>query len=140
MWFPFIWMWLFTFVLIGAYLAWGVLQYQCWTALPERYRATTPAQAAGFIFIPLFNFYWIFITLRRLADGFNAFREEHPGRPIRDARGLATAKAISFVCGWTIGWIPGLGSIVAIVDAILFVLYYRAIVSNANQVIAGDAK
>jgi hypothetical protein len=28
---------------------------------------------------------------------------------------------------------------VAIVDAILFVLYYRAIVSNANLVIAGEA-
>jgi hypothetical protein len=126
----------FPFALLSAYLAWGVLHYQCWAALPERYRATTPEQAAGFLFIPLFNFYWVFVSLPRLADGFNAFREEHPGRPIRDARGLAVAKAISFVCGWTIGWIPGIGSIVAIVDAVLFVLYYRAIVSNANQVIA----
>jgi predicted Ser/Thr protein kinase len=139
-WVPFVWLWFFTFALLGAYLAWGVLHYQCWTALPERYRATTPAQAAGFIFIPLFNFYWVFVTLPRLADGFNAYREEHPGQPIRNARGLGVAKAIGFVCGWTIGWIPGVGSIVAIVDAVLFVLYYRAIVSNANQVIAGDAK
>jgi hypothetical protein len=139
---PFIWVFIpfVPFMLLAAYLAWGVLHYQCWEALPERYRATTPAQAAGFIFIPLFNFYWIFVTLPRLADGFNAYREEHPGQPIRDARGLAVAKAITFVCSWTIGFIPVVGSLVAIADAILFVLYYRAIVANVNLVIAGEAR
>ena len=28
--------------LIPAYIAWGILHYSCWKALPERYRQTTP--------------------------------------------------------------------------------------------------
>jgi hypothetical protein len=73
-----------------------------------------------------------------LANGFDAWGDDHPDRPIRLAGGLAIAKASSFVAYWTIAWLPGLGSIVAAVDAVLFALYYRAVVSNANQVIAAE--
>ena len=58
-------------------------------------------------------------------------------------------KAAAFVASWTVGWatwhvlsqepyLGGLGitGIVVIIDALLFALYYRAIVHNANQVMA----
>ena len=62
-----------------------------------------------------------------------------PDRPTRRAGGLAIAKAASFVAYWTIAWLPGFVWLVAIGDAVLFALYYRAAVFNANQVIAADA-
>jgi|GEM_PF-4241500 len=34
--------------------------YQTWDIIPVKYRSTTPAKAIGFLFIPFFNYYWIF--------------------------------------------------------------------------------
>jgi hypothetical protein len=115
-----------------AYIAWGILHYQCWKALPERYRTTTPGLAVGLLFIPFFNFYWAFITFVRLADGFNSWRDNLPELPVRDVRGLAIAKAVLFVSFWTLAFIPGLGSILCLVDLAVFALYYQGIVFNAN--------
>ena len=121
--------------LVLAYIAWGILHYSCWNTLPERYRATTPARSVGFLFIPFFAFYWAFVTFPRLADGFNAWRSDLPELPMRNMRGLGVAKAILFVCFFTIGWIPGFGSIFSFADLIVFALYYRGIVFNANLAI-----
>jgi hypothetical protein len=133
------WLMLHTLALGVAYTAWAILHYACWKTLPERYRGTTPGMATGLLFVPLFNFYWVFVSLGRLASGFEAWGNDHPERPIRLAGGLAIAKAASFVAYWTIAWLPGLAAIVAITDVVLFALYYRAVVHNANQVIAAEA-
>ena len=134
--------------LSAAYASWAVVHHACWKALPERYRGTTPAKAVGLLFVPVFNFYWAFVSLGRLASGFEAWGKDHPERPIRRARELAIWKAAAFVASWTVGWAlghePYLGGfgvtgIVVIVDAVLFALYYRAVVHNANEVIAAEA-
>jgi hypothetical protein len=124
--------------LAAAYLAWAVLHYSCWTALPEPYRATSPGRAAGFLFIPVFNFYWAFVTFPKLAAGFTAMRADRPDVPTRNATGLAMAKAIFFVGVWTIAWIPGFASAVCLADLIVFALYYRRMVFNANLLIAQE--
>ena len=134
------WLIVHVLALFVAYAAWGAIHYSCWVALPERYRHTTPGQAAGFLFIPVFNFYWVFVSLGRLASGFEAWGADHPDRPIRPAGGLAIAKGASFVAYWSIAWLPGLAALVAIVDAVLFAIYYRAVVFNANQVIAAQPR
>ena len=128
------WLAISVFLLALAYVAWGLLHYSCWGALPERYRATTPGRAVGFMFIPLFNFIWAFISFTKLADGFNAWGADVPGLPIKNMRGLGIAKAIMFFCFWTFGWIPG-GSIVALADVVVFGFYTRGIVFNANLMI-----
>lgn len=124
-------------VLIPAAIVWGRLHYRCWKTLPERYRATTPARAVGFMFIPAVNFVWSFRSFVSLARGFSDWRENLPELPVRDVRGLAIAKAILFICFWTIAWIPLLGGLVCIADSIVFGLYYRGIVYNANLAIPG---
>ena len=134
-----VWLVFLILMLAMAYTAWGLLHYACWKALPERHRRTTPGMAAGLLFVPLFNFYWVFVSLHRLASGFEAWGEEHPDRQIKPAGHLAIAKATSFVASWTIGLLPELAVIVAIVDVVLFALYYRAIANNANEVIGAEA-
>jgi len=129
------WIVLNLMVLMVSYITWGVLHYECWKALPERYRATTPGRAAGFLFIPLFNFVWVFISMTKLAKGFNAWRADFPELPVRNMSALAVTKAITFVCYWTLAWIPGLVSAVALADLLVFALYYRGIVFNANLMI-----
>jgi hypothetical protein len=132
------WLALDLIALAAAYLAWALLHYACWRALPELYRATTPARAVGLLFIPVFNFYWAFVTFPKLAEGFAALRADRPDLPVRRATGLAVAKAIFFVGFWTIGWIPGFSSAVGLLDAIVFALYYRRMVFNANLLIASE--
>jgi hypothetical protein len=135
--------------LSAAYASWALVHHACWKALPERYRGTTPANAVGLLFVPVFNFYWAFVSLGRLASGFEAWGKDHPEHSIRQARALAMGKAAAFVASWTVGWAssrvlsqePYLGGfritgIVVIIDAVLFALYYRAVVRNANEVIA----
>jgi hypothetical protein len=129
------WLLLHVVALFVAYVAWGMLHHSCWVALPERYRAIAPGRAAGFLFIPVFNFYWAFPSFAKLADGFQAWGDDHPEQPVKPATGLGIAKAASFVAYWTIAWIPGFAFMVCIVDVVLFALYYRAVVFNANLVI-----
>ena len=133
------WLLLHTLALAVAYTSWAILHHACWKTLPERYRQTTPGIAVGLLFVPVFNFYWAFVSLGRLASAFEAWGNDHPDRQVRPAGGLAIAKAASFVAYWTIAWLPGLAAIVAITDVVLFALYYRAIAHNANAVIAAEA-
>ena len=67
----------------------SILHYQCWKALPERFRATTPGKAVGYLFIPFYNFYWAFISWPKLAEGLVAWQKSL-GRPaVTDAPSLA---------------------------------------------------
>jgi hypothetical protein len=65
------------------------------------------AKAAGFLFIPVYSLYWVFVLCRRLADRLTlqARLQSVPNPP---SRGLATAVAV----GWVIGAIPYVGLLV----------------------------
>ena len=47
------------------------LLYQCWNLIPRNIASTTPAKAVGFLLIPIFNFYWMFIAYNRLGKDMN---------------------------------------------------------------------
>src|SRR5208282_151459 len=115
---------------------WCMLHYSCWKALPEKFRATTPGRALGFLFIPLFNFYWAFITFPKLATGFNALKRERPELAIRNLRGVGIAYAISTVLICTVALNhPGWASLIGVTDLVLTFVFYLGIVANANLVI-----
>ena len=116
-------------------LFFGLLHHASWSVLPARYRATTPGKAVGYLFIPFFDLYWAFVSFVRLADGYNALAAEHPHWNLRNLRGWAEAKAVLYVCYWTLAFIPGLASLVCVTDFIVFVFFYRGVVKNANSVI-----
>ena len=47
-------------------------------------------------------------------------------------KGLGIAKAMLFVCVWTVAFVPGLNAIICLADLVIFFLFYRGIVANAN--------
>ncbi|MDO4426478.1 MAG: zinc ribbon domain-containing protein [Planctomycetia bacterium] len=47
--------------------------YRCWRLIQDGYAHTTPGKAVGFNFIPIFNIYWIFISVYCLAKDLNAY-------------------------------------------------------------------
>jgi hypothetical protein len=49
-------------VLPGIYLAvvWLVLLHKAWASIQDGQTSVSPGKAVGFLFIPFYNFYWIF--------------------------------------------------------------------------------
>lgn len=62
------------------------------------------AKAAGFLFIPFYAFYWVFVFCHRIADRL-ALQARLWGLPGAPPKGMATALAI----GWVISAIPYVG-------------------------------
>jgi hypothetical protein len=52
---------------------------RCWKIVQDGYTKTSVGRAIGFLFIPFFNFFWIFKAFHGLADELNQFSERHFG-------------------------------------------------------------
>lgn len=61
------------YVLLALYLVVVnmVFLYKIWEAIDDGYARTTPGKAVGFMFIPLFNIYWLFPAYWGFAKDFN---------------------------------------------------------------------
>lgn len=85
----------FILVLVALGLMLTIL-HKCWNAIPPNLRSTTPSKATFLLLIPLFNLYWIFISVRGLADDINRW-DHSSGKPIqKDILGWACASAVLF--------------------------------------------
>jgi len=109
----------------------SMLHYKCWMALPQQHRFTTPGRAVGFLFIPFYNFYWAFVSWPKLSEGLINWQRSEGINPT-DTKSLALTYAILFVCGLTIGQIPGLGILIGIAEVVIFILYYLKVVGALN--------
>lgn len=60
----------------------AIIQYiyigRLWSCLRYSNPRTTAGKAVGFLFIPLFNFYWIFTAFHGLAQDWNRITSQHP--------------------------------------------------------------
>ena len=52
-------------------IAWLVLLYRYWKFLPAGEACTTPAKAVGYLFIPVFNLYWIFVSFWKMSRSYD---------------------------------------------------------------------
>ena len=55
----------------------AILVYKMWKAIQDGYARTTPGKAAGFLFIPFLNYYWIFQAIWGFSVDYNAYIERH---------------------------------------------------------------
>ena len=61
------------FVLLVLTLVFGCLiLHKLWSLIPTHKARTTPGKAVGFLFIPFFNSYWLFVAIYGLAKALNA--------------------------------------------------------------------
>jgi len=77
-----------------ANVVWFALIYRMWAAIQDGHARTSPGRAVGFLFIPFYNFYWIFQAFPGFAKDFNAFAARHSLKVARMSSGLFTAFAI----------------------------------------------
>jgi predicted Zn finger-like uncharacterized protein len=73
--------------------------YRCWNVMPASARRTTPGRAVGFMFIPLFNLYWVFVAFNGLAEDANAFLSRTGARGNIISRGVSMAYCITYILG-----------------------------------------
>lgn len=89
--------------------------YRMWAAIQDGETRTTPGLAVGLIFVPLFNFYWVF----RVYPGFAAEYNAYAARNGLSVPALPRAPyAVLAVCS-VLGIIPYLGILSGLVGLIL---------------------
>jgi len=65
------------FVMVPYLAVMSTLLYKAWAAIQDGHARTSPGRAVGFLFIPLFNVYWLFQVIWGFAQDYNRFRERH---------------------------------------------------------------
>jgi hypothetical protein len=119
-----------------------------WTVIPPDLARTTPGKAVGFLFIPIFNFYWWFVALWGWAKDWNSHAARSQGRLRGTSEGLPLVIAIVGAIGGSIGTIaalagaPGLGALLGAPNCVLipvFVYQVCDMVNSAPDVPKADA-
>lgn len=62
---------------IAAIALWLMLFYKAWQAIQDGHARTTPGKAIGFLFIPFYLAYWMFVCIWGFAKDYNAYIERH---------------------------------------------------------------
>jgi hypothetical protein len=86
--------------LIAAVVLEYILLYRYWQVIQDGYARTTPGNAVGFLFIPFYNFYWLFVAITGLSKDMNAYIARHGVAAERVSEGLALAFPILILCSW----------------------------------------
>lgn len=91
-----------------------LLLYKAWSSVQDGGARTTPGKAVGLLFIPVFNWYWIFRALPGFADEYNGRigRANVQLTPLKKGAlmSLAVLTVMSIVP--VLGWIAGLVALV----------------------------
>ena len=108
--------------LLAAYanVVWFVLIYRMWAAIQDGHARTSPGRAVGLLFIPFYNFYWIFQAFPGFAKDFNAFAARHSLNVARMSSGLFTAFAI-LCLGAVVPWLDVLVSPAIVIVGLVIV-------------------
>lgn len=115
----------FVFVGFGVLVAGMVFQYMLlhglWRVVQDGRARTTPGKAVGFLFIPLFNLYWIFIAQYGLAQELNRIIDGERAPAPKANEGLALTFCILICCAA----IPVINLAVAVAAPIVAVIHMK---------------
>lgn len=106
----------------------AVLQYKMWAAIQDGSARTTPGKVIGFMFIPLFNFYWMFQVLWGFAKDYNAYIQRHSIKANTLPEGLfLTMCILTFT-----GFIPVLGLVLVTINLVIGLVVVAKICDAIN--------
>lgn len=108
-----------------------VLLYKAWQAIQDGQPRTTPGKAVGFLFIPFFNFYWMFVAYWGWAKDYNAYISTKGFNLTKMPEGLFLAFPIIVLCSC----IPYLGSVAGIAIIVIFIMISYQMIDAVNGII-----
>ncbi|MEZ6244007.1 MAG: hypothetical protein R3B57_13305 [Phycisphaerales bacterium] len=121
----------FAFLLLFLAIAFiAILVYKLWETIQDGNVRTTPGKACGFLFIPLFQLYWIFVAWWGWAVDFNKYTKEKSVSTPPVPEGLAMVMCILAVCSI----IPYLGILIGLVNLVPFWMFVTKAIDGANAV------
>ena len=127
--------WMSSGVLLLISLAvWGMLHYRCWAVLPEHAARTTPGKAVGFLFIPLFQFLWAFLTFPSLVSDLKKYARVNHIPLRRFVPGMGILMAVGFCLATLAQGDPNVGTAVGLVYFAVVVLYYVSVAGAAKTI------
>ena len=118
-------------ILYGASI-WYVLLYKAWQVIQDGDASTTPDKAVGFIFIPFYNFYWIFKAWHGLARDYNRYLERCGLKAPKMKEGLFLAFSILFICIT----VPVLNYIAGLPFLVIFTITSNETIDGVNALLS----
>ena len=64
-------------LVIYLFVVFCMFVHKSWSSIQDGHARTDPCKALGFLFIPFFNFYWIFQAYWGFAKDYNAYTARH---------------------------------------------------------------
>ena len=123
--------------LITATVSFCMLHYQLWKLIPKEIARTTPGKAVGFLFIPFFNLYWVFISYLGLSKNMNETLRQR-GIQYQANESLALAACALTIAGSIIPLVSGSTIVGVIIDfvlmgaaAVVAILFYKSVKDGA---------
>lgn len=98
-----------TLAALFAWAVWLVLVYKMWAAIQDGNARTTPGRACGFLFIPLFNLYWVFQAVWGFAKDYNRLVDRHA----LQVRKLPEALFLAYAWVTVLAYVPVLALLLA---------------------------
>ena len=89
--------------------------YRSWALIRGKTARTTPGKAVGFNFIPFYNLYWIFVSVKGLAEDMNSFLDKADVKVQRISVKMSLWTCISLL----LSNVPFIGGIAALAMGIL---------------------
>ena len=120
--------WLTYPILIYGIVMLMILVFKMWGAIRGGVARTTPGQAIGFLYIPLFNFYWIFQAYWGWTKDYNATIARYGITAPRAPEGIVLALCILTF----LSWVPVLGTIIFPVNLVLLFIFLNSGINAVN--------
>lgn len=110
-----------------------IVWYKAWASIQDGNARTTPGKAIGFLFIPLFNLYWMFQAIWGFSKDYNSYVQRHQIGVTSLPEGLFLASCVlPFV-----GLIPILGVLAGIAEFIVVIMVVLKVIDGVNALPEG---
>ncbi len=125
--------------LIYSYVVFLLLIYKMWKAVPVTVARTTPGKAVGFLFIPVFNLYWLFQALWGWSRDWNSYAANSETKLQRIPEVLPLLIAVIWVASAAVGNIvsfagmPGVGLALSAPIYVLLPIFISMVCDRLNE-------
>ena len=116
-------------LIVYASVIWLILLNKLWKTIEGEQARTTSGKAVGFLFIPFFNYYWIFQAIWGWAQDFNRFTTENKLSAPRVSEPIALTICILSL----VSVIPIVGFFTIIAVFVLVIIFILQAINAVNE-------
>jgi hypothetical protein len=123
-------------IIVGGAVLWCILFFKSWAAIQDGKQKITPGKAVGFLFIPIFNYYWQFVAIHGLGKQLNRYCSDRgiAGKQVNEQ--LTLAQCIIFCTLW----VPYLNIVTGIIFLIIFIIVWKSVAETVALIVATKQK